>query len=1606
MPGPIDVGETIINGMIAAGQMNDARNSYEFIVAAEQAVGYMTAIALNPTTAGFAIAANAAAAAGTLGNILADYRNTGSINFGDVAAIAGNIAVIATAAVIANHPLSRAAQIARAISRGIGIIGAASYFVDRAVAAETNSHYTNSQRSASPIMLDLDGDGLEITQFSGGSITFDHNADGVRTGTAWVGRDDGLLVWDRDGNGAIDSGRELFGNNTLLANGQTAADGWAALRDLDLNGDGVLDLADAAFAELRVWRDLDQDGTSDEGELFTLEALGITQIGLNKTNSTQTLADGTRLDGTGHFTINGQTQQYTDAWFAENPFYRQFATSIEVSEEVRALPGMQGSGAVRDLREAAMLSQELRTLLAQFQASTSRDEQRALIDPILKAWADTSDFVTVTEWQAMGRPVSYTFNNLTGVEAEAWRHRLAVLEAFNAQNYEQLNSSGTTTVWTGQDRFDLLQQSYTNLSESVYRALALQTRLKSYLDSISLVIDENGIRFDISVLNALLDTAYATNERNAILDLAELFSFTKDTLDSIGFDAVGKLAGWAYSQPSGSQIHSELHQLGISLIVGTAQDDILHGGHGNDILIGGTGNDSLRGGEGDDVYIGSAGNDHLEDSSTTSSDIYRFGVGDGQDLIVDRGGSADRIELGEGILQTDVLLRSNGEGLSLTLSSGDRIAVMDVFAVGSGAVNATRAIEHIVFADGTIWNVDRMLAEMLRGTSADDFIYGSSTDDYIEGGFGNDTLSGMDGNDVLIGGEGDDYLWGGAGADTYIFDVGFGRDTVASFGQGADRIVFEEGISPSDLSLSAEGGSLRIRHADGSTIQALGFFQSTPHQDTRIEFSDGTMWTVDDLRQMLDVPLSPISVSPSNIYFLTDGNNSFGGSSFANNAIYGLAGNDTLRGYSGNDFLHGGLGNDNLWGGAGNDILWGDAGNDMLQGEAGSDHLEGGDGDDYLWGGGGGAGFHDVLDGGAGNDTLNGSGASTTYVFGHGYGRDRIEEYASGQQVGEVNIVRMREGVTADSLVGLQRANDTVFWLSSTDHLLINQGNLSAISKIVFADGTEWNQQTILERTNNTAVTRVGTGDLSWSGQEGHPFEMDLPEGLFQAGNLSGNLTYSLLSSGSWYYAPTGLSIDPQSGRVFGDVYYTGYEQSFSIVVTDNLGFSASVHVRLNVGQAPSIIHGTSGNDVLVGTSDVDTVYGYEGDDTLDGGAEADNLVGGVGNDTYIVDNVGDTIIELENEGIDLVRSSRSWTLGEHLENLTLMGSSALTGTGNALDNVLTGNSGNNTLYGLEGNDWLDGGTGSDTMYGGTGDDTYVVERTGDVVVEYADEGVDTVRSSVSYTLGAHVENLVLTGTSGLSGTGNELNNVLTGNSGNNTLTGGAGDDYLDGGAGSDTMRGGTGNDTYVVERTGDIVTENANEGIDTVRSSITYTLGANVENFTLTGSANLNGTGNALDNMLIGNAGNNTLAGGAGNDTYEGGAGNDVLNDTSTTSNDVYRWGRGHGADTVTDAGGTDRLDVLEGVDAEQIWLRRSGNHLEVSVIGTSDSFTISNWYTNSANRIESFQLSNGQALASTQVQALVDAMASFAPPAAGQTTLPPNYQSSLGGVIASSWS
>jgi Ca2+-binding RTX toxin-like protein len=240
---------------------------------------------------------------------------------------------------------------------------------------------------------------------------------------------------------------------------------------------------------------------------------------------------------------------------------------------------------------------------------------------------------------------------------------------------------------------------------------------------------------------------------------------------------------------------------------------------------------------------------------------------------------------------------------------------------------------------------------------------------------------------------------------------------------------------------------------------------------------------------------------------------------------------------------------------------------------------------------------------------------------------------------------------------------------------------------------------------------------------------------------------------------------------------------------------------------------------------------------------------------SIIVDNIGDKVTENSNEGTDLIKSSVTYTLPNHVENLILQGTVNRNGTGNTLNNRITGNSGNNrlnggsgndTLISANGNDTLLGGSGADSLIGGLGNDLYYVDNTGDRLLENANEGTDTVRSTITYTLGNNLENLILEGTTNINGTGNTLNNRITGNSGNNRLNGGDGNDTLIGALGNDTLNGvggadsmvgGLGNDLYYVDNTGDRLLENANEGTDTVRSTITYTLGNNLENLILEGT-------------------------------------------------------------------------------------------------------------------------------------------------------------------------
>lgn len=254
---------------------------------------------------------------------------------------------------------------------------------------------------------------------------------------------------------------------------------------------------------------------------------------------------------------------------------------------------------------------------------------------------------------------------------------------------------------------------------------------------------------------------------------------------------------------------------------------------------------------------------------------------------------------------------------------------------------------------------------------------------------------------------------------------------------------------------------------------------------------------------------------------------------------------------------------------------------------------------------------------------------------------------------------------------------------------------------------------------------------------------------------------------------------------------------------------------------------------------------------------------------------------------------------------------------------------------------------------------------------------------------------------------GNELDNELIGNSASNTLTGKSGNDKLDGKGGADVMIGGSGNDIYVVDNIGDSVIELNGEGIDKVRSSVSFTLSANIEDLVLIDSIAINGTGNELNNNLTGNSAGNTLRGEAGNDRLNGREGDDTL--IGGSGNDIYFLGRDYGVDSLIEndsaAGNIDTVRFLPGISADQIWFQHVGNDLEVSIIGTTDKIVINDWYLGPANHIERFKTSDGLTLHDNQVDDLVNAMADFDLPDIGETTLPENYVSTLDPLIASLW-
>jgi Ca2+-binding RTX toxin-like protein len=788
-------------------------------------------------------------------------------------------------------------------------------------------------------------------------------------------------------------------------------------------------------------------------------------------------------------------------------------------------------------------------------------------------------------------------------------------------------------------------------------------------------------------------------------------------------------------------------------------------------------------------------------------------------------------------------------------------------------------------------------------------INGDDSNNTLEGTIGDNTINGLGGNDTLSGGAGNDILNGGAGNDT--LDGGAGTDTL--IGGLSDDIY----IVDSATDIITENANEGI-----DTIQSSFTYS--------------------------------IAARPNIENLTLTGTTAINGTGNAsNNIIRGNGGNNTLNGGAGNDLLYGDVasyGGSTLFNYNGNTYLLGTA-ETWQQAQSQAQSLGGNlvtinnqaeqdwlvstfGGSEQLW-----IGFTDEVTQGQFKWASGENSTYTNWYPGEPNGNNGQEDYVGMNYGGagtwnDYSSTYSQRGIIEIKFYEYNGSKylltDTVTWQQAQSQAQSLGGNLVTVNDQAEQD---WLVTTFGGSENLWIgfTDEVTEGEFKWASGETSTYTNWYPDEPNDAGNED-YVGMNFGDAGTWNdysstYSQRGIieiitgndtlnggagndtldgggGNDTLIGGTGNDIYIV--DSSTDIIVenanegTDTIQSSVTYTIATNVenltltGTAAINGTGNASNNVITGNS---------ANNTLNGGAGNDTLIGGLGNDIYIVDNTGDVVTEGSGSGNDSVFSTATYTLSINVENLTLTGTAAINGTGNELDNIITGNSANNTLNGGVGNDTLNGGGGADTLNGGAGDDTYYVDNTADIVTEVANGGTDRILSSITYTLAAGLENLALTGTGAINGTGNELDNIITGNSANNTLNGGVGNDTLNGSVGADTLDGGAGDDTYYVDNTADIVTEVANGGTDRILSSITYTLAAGLENLTLTGTAAINGTGNAGNNVITGNGANNTLNGGAGGDTIFGDNGNDIID------GDLVTAVSGFAQDTIYGGAGNDTL-------------------------------------------------------------------------------------------------
>lgn len=1356
---------------------------------------------------------------------------------------------------------------------------------------------------ADPLALDLDGDGIELTRLSGAtSVKFDADGDGLRTATAWIAGDDALLVLDRNGNGRIDNGSELFGDQTLLSNGQLAADGIAALADLDTNGDGVFNALDARYGDVRLWQDRNQDGVSQADELIRLVDAGVASISLNATTPNTVLTDAV-LEREGTWTgTDGNTHKTGSFDFAQDTYWTAF-DSVTVADAAKLLPNIGGSGWVRDLQEAATLNPTLVDLYTAVDNATTRSDYQAAVGKLYREWAGSSAYQNASD-QARAHGTGYGLIASAPQDAqEAGWLNMAIMVSEADRNAFRATLSAIDLA-----KFDAMRERMTAPLEAVfaYEAFTGTTFLnygKLWNDAFippPLTTGGGGnaivyvdVTFDVWLQENRIGSQYA-NTNFIVVNLAAATGALGMNIADMAWNQIMDSAADAFMgvrlEPYLSEIGLAISEQGVSLDF-QAMDSALDSAVTQNAYEGSALVFDLVDFIGEDLMdAGWKGGDRLSAlmaASATDADIARAMA----DCRVAR---AD----GTASFTSDDLLVAGSAG-------NDTIN----FFAGSGTAFAGRGDDVVSFAQGN----DRAYGGMGKDT-----LNGGAGNDQLWGGTGDDTLNGGDGDDRLDGGAGNDSLTGGRGNDTYLFGIGDGQDSIVrEYDPAAGKkkvLEFKSGVRPSDVKAVRSGDDLWL-YINGASdrVRVYSFFYNedtansyNPLQEVR--FADGTVW---DLAKIESLAMA---------------------GSVKAQSLVGLSKGDVIDGGAGADSINGGRGDDVLGGGEGADSLVGDLGNDTLRGGSGYDSLSGGDGSD-------------TLDGGTGNDTLLGGYGNDTYLFGRGDGEDTISsDYET--TAGRLDTLRFKSGIAPSDVIVSQSWGSLVLSIAGTADKVTVSGFFSSdspsnswnpVQQVVFDDGTTWDTSALVAKvlagssaadvitgTVGADVITGQTGDDTLKGQAGAD-TLDGGSGNDRLSGGEGNDTYlfglgdgqdiietdydsgagklnvlsfkSTITPGMVTVSRSGndlvLSVVGKSDKITVSHFFYWDDPANNYNPVQQVKFLSDNTTWDIPTLLAKAFAGTSSGDTINGTKSNDVINGQSGNDTLTGGEGNDTLKGGIGNDT------------------------------------------------------LSGGAGNDTLEGGVGNDRLSGGAGNDTFLFGLGDgqdyidydydsqpgrlnvlqfksgvtpDMIVLRRSGrdliisiagtsdTITVDYYFDG-DTPDGSYSPVQQVRFANGTIWDTAALLArafAGTSSDDSMDGTKANDIINGQIGNDYLSGRSGDDNLSGGVG------------------------------------------------------DDGLYGDAGNDTLEGGLGNDRMAGGLGNDTFIFGLGDGQDVIE------GDSEATTGQVNVLQFKSGITQEMIRFSRVGSDLIVFVAGTAEKVTVRYFFygedpAHSKNPLQQIRFSDG---------------------------------------------